>query len=276
MDFFVVLGGVSSAITIADQRKKIQSKIATYQRYLVEGKLTVGVFGAGGVGKTTLAKYLTGDSTYIHPAYEESATDEKKKIGKNIIGHFWVAPGQERKMDTYWPEMYREISRGKVQRIINVVSYGYHSVDPKINYTEMKNYFEEGISQEEFLMKYLEDRRKLEIKTIADLSHRIKDSKNPVSLITLVTKQDLWWKDRDSVSEHYLNGAYNRCIEDILAQKGKEGFQHEYISISLVSNNFNIGNEIFKEIEAGYDENLRQANLNHFVSIFDQYLKRKS
>ena len=86
-------------------------------------------------------------------------------------------------------------------------------------------------------------------------------------MITLVNKQDLWWDKKEEVKDHYVNGEYNKVIEDIFSSKGKSNFVHEYVSCALVNYNFKIGKDFSKETVQGYDEPLKQSNLKNFVNI---------
>lgn len=128
------------------------------------------------------------------------------------------------------------------------------------------------MTEAEFLAEYLTARRKIELDTIRDLTSRLIDAENKVWMITLVTKQDLWWKERETVREHYTVGEYNDCIEKVLAQRGRQNFQHEYLSASLVLSNFRAGDEgILVPITEGYDQNLQFVHLDHLANTLEGF-----
>jgi len=169
--------------------------------------------------------------------------------------------------------MFRQISAGKVQCLINVVSYGFHGTNPLWETYKQGEWYEEGMSKEVFFRKFLEENRKIELALMKELSHRIKDAKQKIRMITLVTKQDLWWKDKEIVQDFYTTGEYNEIIQEISKKKGEDNFEHTFSSVSLISNNFRIGNEIFYPTVGGYDQSLRISNLDNFISGYNSLLQ---
>jgi len=273
-EFFTIVSTINTGIEIYEASKKVQSKVKMFYKYLTDGKVNVVFFGPGGVGKTTLALFLTDNDNFRKPEYIESGRDEKIKIGKNIIGNYWVAPGQTRRIEKYWPQIYRAISAGKTKIIINIVSYGYHSIEQSItSHKELKDYYKSGMNEERFIKVYLEKRREEEIRIINELKHRIKDTKVEIKMITLVTKQDIWWNEREIVKEYYLKGDYNEAIDEIIRHKGASHFEHSYISTSLLSNNFKIGTDINKNVTEGYDESIRISNNRNLLNQLEAFLK---
>jgi hypothetical protein len=81
-------------------------------------------------------------------------------------------------------------------------------------------------------------------------------------MLTLVTKQDLWWDRRAEVKDHYEQGDYSSVIERIRKERGTQGFDHDYLSASLEIVNFatkadgNLATTV-----AGYDQRLQAAHL---------------
>ena len=53
----------------------------------------------------------------------------------------------------------------------------------------------------------------------------------PLSMITVVAKQDLWYEHRDEVRAFYENGKYAETIGDLKGIKGAQNFQHEFVFI---------------------------------------------
>ncbi|MGP4846892.1 EutP/PduV family microcompartment system protein, partial [Marinobacter sp. 1Y8] len=148
MDFYTVAGGISSAITIADKKKHISSFLIKIRKYIQSGRTNIIIFGAGGTGKTTLSKILTHQDIVDHK-YNETATIEKIKIAQNVFGDYLVAPGQELRVEMHWPELFRKINKGEIAGIINVVSYGYHSIEIANSYKSTKYFNNE--SEESFI-----------------------------------------------------------------------------------------------------------------------------
>lgn len=270
MDFYTTVGLASSAVTLADKSRDIKDSLDKIYRLLTQGKRRIAVFGAGGTGKTTLAYKLTGKAINSF-TYHESPNIEKVSMKGKIIGEYSVAPGQEKRADRYWPELYQEITKGKVNGIINVVAGGFHSVGiDNMSYTQT-DYYKEG-SEGEFLNNFLTSQKDVEIDILRKLADEVAKAPNKIWMVTLVNKQDLWWHDRASVKKHYMSEAYNTIIEDIHKSKGIHNFNHEYISAALFNLNFRIGNDFVRETASGYDEPLRTSNYSNFVKLLNSLI----
>ena len=270
MEFFTTLSIASSIITIAEQKSKLEKTLNKIIHYISKGKCIIIIFGAGGTGKTTLSYVLT-DNKISDYLYNETANIEKVKLNSDIWGHFLVAPGQERRVERYWPELFRKLGAGKIAGIINVVSYGYHSIDIKDkSYKNTKYYIKERESF--FLNDYIKLKRHDEINYLKKVAEHIKNTDNKFWMITLVNKQDLWWDEREKVESYYTEGEYDKIIQDIYSTKGTSNFVHEYISCALFNCNFKIGSDFEKQTVKGYDEPLRQSNYNNFVNLLNRLI----
>ncbi len=271
MDFFTAIGAISSGIAIYDKANSLSNQVKKIVKWLKKGNTKIVIMGAGGTGKTTLAHFLTNNPAYKELNYSQTHTDEKINIGGNTIGSYWIAPGQAESRERYFPEMFREIANGKVCGIIHVVSYGFHSIDAQLSLQGMLHY-REGMPDVEYLAALQTHNRATELSILQELKHRIKDSPQKIWLITLVLKQDLWWAEKEKVQEFYTKGAYSTEIAEIAQQKGKQHFEHHYVSASVISHNFSIAGKIFQPITQGYDEALRIANLNGFITQLKAFL----
>lgn len=265
MDFYTTIGVVSSAITIADKKKSIDSLLKKIFKYINNGSTNIIIFGAGGTGKTTLSKTLIGETIHEH-IYNETPNIEKLKISHGVFGNYLVAPGQERRVERYWPDLFRRLNKGQITGIINVVSYGYHSMDIGNNSYKSTTYFDNE-SEMEFINKYLDKKREDELKYLKKISEQIKNTDKKFWLITLVNKQDLWWDEKDLVEAYYTNGEYDSVIEEIFSSKGKNNFIHEYVSCSLTPCNFAFGKDLEVKTTSGYDLPLQQNNYNNFINL---------
>lgn len=277
-EFFLdTLGAVSSIITISGASNGIIPKLKMICNWIINGKLQIIVFGASGTGKTTLGQVLTGIEHNLE--YEQSPKIEHFKLENNIIGSYVVAPAQTWRIERFWPELYRIISSGKATGIINIVSNGYHSIGESINYKQIKylkngepkgnTIYSNNMTNEKFMEEFTKNRLEREIEIIEEIKHRIKDSKEKLWMITLVTKQDLWWDKKEEVQKYYLEGEYNKIIEEIKSAKGAQNFHHEYLSTSLIINNFRIGTDILKETVKGYDEVIKIHHMNQLINTIN-------
>lgn len=266
---------LKAGIAIYQNQAKLRTMAKKVMYLIRHGQLQVVVFGPGGVGKSTLGRLLSPEHKgIVAPSdYTESIGAEKHPLHGDFVGHLIVPPGQERRREDYWPELYRSLAQGRSGGIINIVSWGYHSFE-RLGYADTK-YFQAGMSEEEFLVEYLKDRRAVELKGLRELIPRIQDAKKNVWMITLVTKQDLWWHERARVEDYYVNGEYGQLMQQVIQSRGERNFRHEFISASLVMSNFLSGQgEMLAPTAEGYDQNIQLANLRHLAETVTALAER--
>jgi len=100
------------------------------------------VLGAGGTGKSSLARVLTsvaGPFGVAGSNYEESISIERypQSIGRTV--EVVVPPGQQHRRESTWPELLAEVSAGKFSGVVHVVCHGYHSIG-KLSYKDHRLY----------------------------------------------------------------------------------------------------------------------------------------
>lgn len=121
------------------------------------------------------------------------------------------------------------------------------------------------------------NRKQEEIERLKEIVIPVKMAKAiPTLMLTLITKQDLWWEGREAVKSHYQNSAYNDVIKEIVETRGTANFSHEYLSTSLIINNFKSGaNELLKPVSAGYDQALQFGHLNDVFKKIDSFCQQR-
>jgi energy-coupling factor transporter ATP-binding protein EcfA2 len=271
----------AATIKIADDvfehRQQLLRTIKKLRYWIVHRRLIVLTFGPAGTGKTTLASILSGNSDHLKAPgrYVSSLSVEEVGLPGDLVCTVVVAPGQRRYMDTIWPELYSNLPRGRAGGIINVVSYGYHAFTDR-SYKDSTLYREE-MTETQFLAAYQEERRRIELDVIQRLVPRISDTTQKIWMITLATKQDLWWEYRNDMREHYMKGAYNEHINAIRRAKGNRNFRHEYLSASLVISNWETDRgEVLAQNTAGYDQRIQIANLQALVNAVQEFAAYKA
>jgi hypothetical protein len=264
----------STAVGSIELWDRLAPTFAKFFRLIRAGKLRIVIFGAGGTGKSTLGKLLSGDSDPLSllSSYQESIGVEALPLSANRFGQVIIAPGQERRQENTWPDLLREVSTGTCQMIIHVVAYGYHSFE-EFKYSEHR-LFREGMTSDDFIAGYVHVQRERELNVLKELVPHlsIRSSRNTI-LITLITKQDLWWNSRQSVKSFYTTGSYEDQIQMLRNRVGAANLRHECLSVSLVMENFLSGSgELLAPVTQGYDERLKLANLRYFLSTIEVLL----
>lgn len=262
-----------AGLTAFDHRKKLFPALRKLRYWLRRGQLRIAIFGPGGTGKTTLGQFLSGKLDFSATKYKQSVEVEEFSLKGDFVCTLIVPPGQARRAITTWPSLYRSLAEGKSAGVINVVCAGYHSF-AEGSYQETK-YFTPGMSKAEFLQTYLRACRERELEIIADLTPRLLDAKQRIWMITLVTKQDLWWNDRAGVEDLYENSQYNEFIKRITHERGAQHFQHEYMSASLLINNLvTSAGEVLATTTAGYDQNIQYTHLQLLTETVNNFANR--
>lgn len=131
--FVETIEAVSTGLGVIELSEKLFPTVKRIVNLLKGGELRIAILGAGGTGKTTLGKMLSGEFeiSNLFQSYQESISIEQYRLDSNTVGAVIVAPGQERRQDN-WDDILRYIASGKIKLVINVVSWGYHSFEEYI------------------------------------------------------------------------------------------------------------------------------------------------
>ena len=263
---------ITTGLDLWEHRGKLASSLRKFWSLVRKGKQRIALFGPGGVGKTTTAKFLAGsfDPLTFSASYDESLTTEDFSLKGDIVCSLIVPPGQERRRDRTWGDIYEILAEGKINGIINLVAFGYHSFWG-FSYKETK-YYQENMTKEDFVEAYLKARQAKEMDILRELMPRLSDAKKAPWMITLVNKQDLWWAERQAVRKHYMEGEYNALIEQIVKTRGAKHFAHEYLSSSIVISNFATSHgELLAPTTQGYDQTLQLVHLHRLIDTINAF-----
>lgn len=226
----------------------------------------IAVFGAGGVGKSTIGRLLSTGNIYdLSTEYSESLITEPHLL-KGEWGIVVTAPGQERRVEKHWDDIFKKIEKTKKIGIINVVAHGYHSFE--LNSYRDSDIYKNGMTLGNFVKKYSEHRRCVEIELQEKLLSGLKSIESSFWMLTIINKQDLWWNSNEKVMNYYTNGKYSDNIEEFQKKVGINNFQHEFLPVSLTLQNLTSkSKENIALTCAGYDQ------LQHFSHLSALYEK---
>jgi energy-coupling factor transporter ATP-binding protein EcfA2 len=263
----------STIVSSYELSKKAIPLFSSIVRRIRNGKLNIVIFGAGGTGKSTLGKILAGEfglKNILQP-YQLSVMTEQLQLDSKIPSSILVVPGQAGFVNQ-WDEPLRKIANSQIDLIINVVSYWYHSFTIS-GYTSYLNHsdYQLGMTADNFVAVYSQNNRELEMKLLNKIAPSLSLAhEKKVVIITLVTKQDLWWLNRQGVSEYYQSGDYDRVIKNVQQKLGSNNFIHQYISLSLVTENFRAGDsEILIPVAEGYEQKIQVLNLYKLLEFIE-------
>lgn len=266
--------GMEVAASTWEHRATLRRALMQLWNRLRHGHMSVATFGLGGVGKTTLGHLLTGDTEAdkLPPEYRESLTTEQFKVDGDLPCSVIVAPGQKRRqVERPQVELRQRIASGKVAGVINVVAYGYHSFS-EIGF-ERHRLYQPGMTAQDFMAAYLPTQRREEIQALGVLKPFLTHAPARLWMVTLVTKQDLWWAKRHEVNAHYTEGEYHAEIEEIARQLGAKHFTHRLLSASLMWNNLRDGDgKMLATTTAGYEQTTRAANMKRTANAIHELL----
>ena len=228
------------------------------------------ILGPGGVGKTTLGQFLSppSEDAAADGKYIESISVERYSLKDDKKVQIVVLPGQAHRIEATWTNILAELRDGKYRGVILIQAYGHHAIG-NFDYKNHKLY-DAKQGDEAFLRAYLAECVKLEENILERLCNEIQKTHRPLWLLTLVTKQDLWWNDRDDVERYYTSGNYGAIMQRCAGGKQSHEFRHETAFVSLILHNLTTErNQILKTTVAGYDQPMQIESIDKLRVVFN-------
>jgi hypothetical protein len=196
--------GAKAATEVIEFAKKhhLVSRLAN----LFKKKHCILVLGCTGTGKTKLIQSLTQEDVKTINRMLRTTSSKKHRLGIRRKSFVVIdVPGEHK--DKRMQAIKNAAFKG-IAGVINVVSYGYH---------EGRGNESDAIGPSgQASAAFLEACREKEIENLKEWTTILMSGKNPPWLITVVTKADLWWNQREEVLKHYEEESYHQALGDAL------------------------------------------------------------
>lgn len=233
---------------------------------LTRGHTRIVVFGNAGAGKSSFGQLLAGRSLGSGD-YRESTEVERYDIEGSTSCTVLVPPGQKRLRDATWGGLETFVATTRCV-VVHVVDWGLNEVAP-LPWTQLGTY-REGLDARATFEAFAEQQRALELEPLERLLH-VEPHEGRVRLVTVVSKQDLWWRWRDRVRTHYDQGAYGEAIRRLEHQRGAGNVHHTLWSAAPIIKNLRDGDgSILLPCSEGFDEPLRLWHETRLVEIIGE------
>lgn len=173
-------------------------------------RIRVLIYGDSGVGKTQFLNTLTGNN-----AYTVQRTRSVQKyfltLSSGRVVEFLDTPGHQT-AGVIRGETLDEMTRGKINGIINLVDYGYQDSD-ELQKNPDRAF---NVDTKDVKESFLNENRKLEMSRTEEFVGRINPGVKIDWIITVINKADVWFSDKDDVLKHYTQGEYAKLLSSLV------------------------------------------------------------
>ena len=224
------------------------------------------LLGPGGTGKTTFGRLISGDA--VSPfeetvEYRESLIVETYQFADDADATVIVPPGQSHRRAATWESLLDRLAGGEFRGVILFGSYGFHTLNQVGGY-RAHPLFDGGKAR--FLDDVLAANRGEEVAVAAQVAMKLRIVREPVWLLTCVTKQDLWWPDRAAAEAFYTSGPFSVALDEGLAGCDPAVLRRERAFCCLRILNFRDQTRaILASNAAGYDDPARSESIGRLV-----------
>lgn len=256
----MILGDIASIASFLKEVAELSArdKVKILSKTIFGKRKKIAVYGDSGVGKTQFLRTLTGKNSYN--LVKERTRDVKRhsmtlRTGRKIM--LIDMPGHA-SSKRYRDEVLNEITRGKIEGLINIVNYGYQ--DSELLQEDPSSVFKVG--SYEVKQEFLNENRKREIQRTQEFVERIGPDVKLKWIITVINKADVWHKNRQEVENYYMNGEYNKTIEPLV--KACSLKVRRFCSVITPFGN--------RDMILSYSENDKYKDYDNLISLLEEIL----
>lgn len=215
------------------------------------------ILGAGGVGKSTLGRWLIDGPTWDEPGYRPSVVAETRSSERWLLD---VVPGQSFRREVEWPDRIRRLVEGKYSGVILVEADGYHALA-----TDYRSIPLGDGTLGVFRVNYLARGRDEERTIHSELSSLPRPAASrKFWVLNVIAKQDLWWPESARVEAE----AADRRLRLAKSWKADERFRIETVGVSLIPLNLvDSRNQRLFNTAAGYDSRLLLEGWKRLIDV---------
>jgi len=254
---------ISLAAIAIQHHQALRNQLLRMWDRLTRGHTRIVVFGGAGAGKSSFGQLLAGKSLG-RGEYRESTEIERYDIEGSTSCTVLVPPGQKRLREATWSGLEGLIASSPCV-VVHVVDWGLDEVAP-LTYRQLRT-FAEGMDPRAALETFAAQQRAHELDPLERLAG-VQPKDGTLRLVTVVSKQDLWWRWRDSVRAHYEEGAYAERLAALEERLGSGKLHHTLWSAAPIIKNFRDGEgNVLLPCSEGYDEPLRRWHEQRLVEI---------
>jgi hypothetical protein len=277
---FIEAVGTAAAEVAFKKALERRSRVRAFAKELNEirkhGNINIVLLGEAGVGKTTTQRLLTGkwEVDTVPAAYRPTIGVDKDPLRGRAFALVLAGAGQSALREASAKEIFPRIQNGKRVVVIHVVTYGFND----LSLVEFNSACQAvgAAGRDDFLEKFLAFERQKELETLRELLKLVRPATGTVNLVTLVTKQDLWWDRRNDVRHFYSanDSRYKSEVDAITHVRGAANFSHHIVSCALIPQNLRTQDDVLvAPVVTGYDKVLLLANYDRAFQQMGEVLR---